>query len=262
MSRGVCLLVATALMAPHWAWAQMQPHRAEYVLRLGTAANAPRIGTAIQDITLDCAGWHIKRDVSTEIALTSSWKISVASKLDGEEPRNGNGFRYRIVQIQNGGQRDTKGKIERTKGELRADIISPSGPLHFVLPPPTMMPVAAIGHLVDRLRANAAAFPALMFDAEIFGDAFLVDVSELDPGTLRPELPVDKPVAVPASRSWPVFMTFTRGREQDQKPLFSVSASVYENGVLDRLTVDTGLLKVGADLQKLQMHKTPTCPNS
>ncbi|HEY6981948.1 EipB family protein [Reyranella sp.] len=262
MSRGVCFLVAAALLVPHWASAQMQPHRAQYVLRLGTAANAPRIGTAVQDITLDCAGWHIKRDISTEIAITSSWKLSLASKLAGEEARDGGGFRYRMVQIQNGDERDTRGKIERSKGQLRADIVTPAGPTHFVLPPQTLMPVAAIGHLVDRLRAKASAFPALMFDAEVLGDAFLVDVTALDPGTLRPAAPAEKPVAVPASHSWPVFMSFTRGREQDQKPLFSVSAKIYDNGVLDRLTVDTGLLKVGADLQDLQMHKAPTCPGS
>jgi EipB-like len=261
MSRGVCFFAMAALLLPHGAWAQMQPHRADYVLRLGTA-NGPRIGTALQDITLDCTAWHIRRDISTEIALTSSWKLSLASKLDGDEPRDGSGFRYRLTQIQNGEERTTKGKVERGKGGLRADIGSADNPSRFVLPLQTLMPVAAIGHLVDRLRAKATAFPALAFDAEIFSDSFLVDVAELDPGTLRPDPAAGKPIVVPAGSSWPVSMTFTRGREQDQKPLFSVSARVYDNGVLDRLIVDTGLLKVSADLQKLEMHKTPACPAS
>lgn len=262
MSRGVCLLMALALLVPQEAAAQLQPHRAEYVLRLGTAANGPRIGTAVQDITLDCSGWHIRRNISTEIALTSTWKLSLASKLDGKEPRDGTSFRYRLVQIQNDDQRTTTGKVERADGKLRLEITAPNGPTHLVLPAATLMPVAAIGHLVDRLRAKATAFPALMFDAEIFGDAFLVDVTELDPDALRPEPPAQKPVAVPAEHSWPVFMAFTRGREQDQRPLFSVSANVYQNGVLDRLTVDTGLVKVSADLQKLQMHQAPACSSS
>ena len=262
MSRGACFLLAAVLLAPHLAWAQMQPHRAEYALRLGTALNAPRIGTAVQDITLDCAGWHIKRDVSTEIALTSSWKLSVASKLEGEEPRDGKNFHYRIVQIQNGTERATHGKVERIDGKLRAEIVSPNGTTKFVLPPMTLMPIAAISDLVDRLRAKATDFPALMFDAEVMGDAFLVDVSELDKGSLRAPHPTDKPVAVPSTDSWPVAMTFTRGREQDEKPLFSVSAKVFDTGVLDRLTVDTGLIKITADLQGLKMHKPPSCPNS
>ncbi len=262
MSRGVCFFLAAALLAPHLAWAQMQPHRAEYALRLGAALNAPRIGTAIQDITLDCSGWHIKRDVSTEIALTSSWKLSVASKLDGEEPRNGESFHYRVVQIQNGAERKTHGKVEQSDGKLQAEIVSPDGPLKFVLPPSTLMPIAAVSHLVDRLRAKATAFPTLIFDAEVMSDAFLVDVTELDKGSLRAAHPTDKPVTVPAAESWPIFMTFTRGREQDEKPLFSVSAKIFDTGVLDRLTVDTGLIKITADLQGLEMHKAPSCPNS
>jgi hypothetical protein len=123
------------------------------------------------------------------------------------------------------------------------------------------MPVAAINHLIERLRAGAADFPALAFDAEVIGDAFLVDVSQLDPGAVRGARPTDRPAAVPG-KSWPVFMTFTRGRDQQQRPLFTVSAQVFDSGVLDHLTVDTGLVSITADLQSLEMRKPPVCPRS
>ena len=260
MSRGVCFFVAAALLAPHLSWAQMQPHRAEYSLRLGTALNAPRIGVAIQDITLDCAGWHIKRDVSSELAFTPSLKVSIASKFNGEEERNGNAFRYHSVQVQNGAERETDGKVRRIDGETHVDIVSPDGPQHLVLPPPTLMPVAAVSHLVDRLHAGAASFPALMFGAEAMGEAFLVDVKELEPDALQAAPPALKPVAVPATRSWAVLMTFTRARQQDQKPLLSVRARVFNSGILDRLTVDAGVVIVTANLQALEMHEPPVCP--
>jgi hypothetical protein len=261
MRKLVCLLAAVSALCPQWAMAEMLPHRAEYALRLGPAANAPRIGTAIQDLTQDCAGWHLKRDINTEIAITPSWKMSVASKLDGEEPRSGNGLRYRTLQVQNGNGRETRGKIQRVGKELRAEIVSPNGPKQFVLPSPTLMPVAAIGHLVERLGAGARSFPALAFDAEVIGDAFLIDVAEIDPGVLRGPRPGDPQIAVPG-HSWPVFMTFTRGREQQQKPLFTLNAQVYESGVLDRLTVETGVVVVTADLINLEMRKPPVCPRS
>jgi hypothetical protein len=124
------------------------------------------------------------------------------------------------------------------------------------------MPVAAIDHLVERLQARAAAFPTLMFDTEVMGDAFLIDVTEQERSQLRAARPADKPVALPAAKSWPVFMTFTRGRQQDQRPLFSVAGQVFDNGVLDRLTIDTGLVVVTADLQALEMRPAPTCPRS
>ena len=156
--------------------------------------------------------------------------------------------------------RETSGKVQQTGGEMRAEIVSPSGPTQFILPPPTLMPVAAIDHLIERLQARAASFPALTFDAEVIGDAFLVDVTELNPGEIRAARPGDKPIAMPTTKSWPVFMTFTRGRQQDQQPLFTVKALVFDNGVLDRLTVETGLVTVTADLQTLEMHKSPVCP--
>jgi hypothetical protein len=268
MPRLVRFVLAATLLWPFGAvspaaWAQVQPHRAEYALRLGAAANAPRIGTAVHDLSQDCAGWHLKRDIKTEIALTTSWKMSLASKMDGDEPRNSNGFRFSTVQIQNGSQREIKGRVRRKAGETRAEIVlAGSPPNQFVLPPPTLMPVAAIDHLIQRLQANAASFPALMFDGEVIGDAFLIDVTEQDRTQLRAARPADQPVAMPAAKSWPVFMTFTRGREQDQRPLFTVSALIFDNGVLDRLTVETGLLSVTADLQALEMRPAPVCPRS
>src|SRR6266436_4815145 len=63
----VRFLAATFLLWPHWVAAQVQPHRAEYALWLGGAVNAPRIGTAVQDLSLDCGGWHLRRDITTEI---------------------------------------------------------------------------------------------------------------------------------------------------------------------------------------------------
>lgn len=261
MRKLVCFLAAVSALCPQWAAAQMLPHRAEYALRLGPAINAPRIGTAVQDLSQDCGGWHLKRDINTEIAITPSWKMSVLSKLDSEEQRSGNGLRYRTLQVQNGNERETHGKVQRAGKELRAEIVSPSGPQQFVLPPPTLMPVASIDHLIERLRAGAASFPALAFDAEVIGDAFLVDVTELDPGVVRGARPGERTIAVPG-RSWPVFMSFTRGREQQQRPLFTLKTQVFESGVLDRLTVETGLVTVTADLIGLEMRKAPTCPRS
>ena len=267
MRGAVCRLFAALLAASPLgvapALAQVQPHRAEYGLRLGSGENAPQIGRAMQDLTLDCAGWHLKRDITTEIVLTSAWRLSLGSRLDGEEPRSGNGFRYHEVQVQNGDERETRGVVRRSGREVRAEIVSPpQAPLQFTLPSPTLMPIAAIDHLIARLRTGVEAFAALVFDAEVIGDAFLVDVGELDPADLRPARKSGTPLVVPAQRSWPVAMKFTRGRAQNQAPLFAVNAQVFDSGVLDRLTVDTGLVSVTADLQSLQMHPLPTCPRS
>ena len=112
---------------PPVAAAQVQPHRAEYALRLGAAVNAPRIGTAVQDLSLDCGGWHLKRDINTEIALTTSWKISLASKLDGEERAAATPCASHRADPERQRARD-HGPRAAPGGELRAEIVSPDGP--------------------------------------------------------------------------------------------------------------------------------------
>ena len=171
-------------LLPIAAGAQVQPHRAEYALRLGTAANAARIGTAVNDLSQDCAGWRLKRDIRTEIALTTSWKINLSSKFDAEETRAS--LRYTTVQIQNGSQREMKGRVQRRSGEIRAEVVLGEGPpQQVILPPPTLLPVAAIDHLIERLRAKAASFPALMFDGEV-PTTTVCETDWIQPGSVAP----------------------------------------------------------------------------
>jgi len=259
----MCFLSIGALLMPQSAFGQIQPYRAEYALRLGAAVNAARVGSAVQDLALTCDGWRLKRDVTGEIALSATWKMNLASKLDGEEPRAGDAFRFSTLQVQNGAEREMHGKVQRAGNELRAEIVSPTGPTQFVLPSPTLMPVALIDHVVERLRGGAAGFPVLAFDAEGTGETFRIDVKPADPGTIRGRRPADKPVAVPG-KSWPVLMSFTRGHDppHQHKPLFTITARVFEAGVLDQLTVETPMAIVTADLLALELRKRPPCPPS
>ena len=163
----VRFVLAAALLGrsapPHWP-AGRRCSRIAPNMRCGSgaAANAPRIGTAVQDLTQDCAGWHLKRDIKTEIALTPSWKMT---SPPSSMPKSAQRQRLPLsapLQVQNGSEREITGRVQREGGELRAEIVLAGGPPNqFVLPPPTLMPVAAIDHLIERLQANAATFPAL-----------------------------------------------------------------------------------------------------
>ena len=256
------LLCTAALFSPHWALADPLPHRAEYVLRLGVAANAARIGSAVEDLSADCAGWHLKRDVITEMALTPDWRIRVGSRLDAEDSRGGRALRYNVVQSQNGNRRETHGHVQRTASEMRADIVYPTGPTQIALPPSTLLPVAAIGHLLERLGGGATSFPTVTFDTELVNDALLVDIEPLDRAALRGRRPADREIVLPAGKSWPISLRFTRGTAEDQKPLFTATALLLESGVLDRLTVNTPLVTISADLLSLELRKPPACPRS
>jgi hypothetical protein len=252
----VALLI---LVAPGSGLAQMKPHRAEYLLRLGVAANAPRIGTAIQEITFDCKNWHVERDVLSEISFTPSLKVSFTSKLEGDESIDGKSFRYHSVEALNGAEQSTDGKVQSADGELYADLVRPDGNTHVALPLPTLMPVTAINFLIARLRDGTATFQKPVFGAERTGEAFSLDVARLNPDSIRAAPPAMKSVKVPAERFWSISVIGKRIPEKAGKPLFSLRAKIFESGVLDRLTVDTGVAVVTADLEALEIRRKPDC---
>lgn len=258
------LAAGVALALANTAQAELRPHRAEYSLRLGTAANAPRIGKAIQELTLDCTGWHIRREVVAEAALTPSLKVKVTSQLTGEEDRAGNAFRYRTVIVQNGAERKTSGSVRREGDAVRATVETPDGTNESILPPATQMPVAVLGSLVAELAAGKSSFPLMMFAAEGAGEALRLDVRPVGPEALPSTPPAEKQSVAPAARSWAVAMAVTRAATragtEDQKPATSVRAQVFESGLLDRLVIDAGIVTIAAYLHAVHMSEMPDCP--
>lgn len=253
-------LVAAALLAPAPAAAQLQPHRAEYSLRLGTALNATRIGKIVQDIALDCDGWRIQRELSIDVSLTPTLKVNITSRMEGEEPRGGGGFRWRTVQVVNGTERKVQGTVQRSPAGYGVELVPADGPEQTILPSLTLMQAAAVDYVVRRLLAGGGSFPVLMFVPEADGAPFLLDVRRAANGTPEAAPPSQRHVKVPAAQSWPLTMTVTRAGQRDRKPLLSARGRIFDSGVLDGLVVDAGVVTVAAYLQDLKMSERPTCP--
>ena len=255
------VVAAAALLIAGPAGAQMQPHRAEYTLRLGTALNATRIGTIVQDITRECDGWRIRRELSVDASLTPSFKVSFTSRLEGEEPR-GNDFTWRAVQVLNCAERGVRGTAERESGAWRVDRTTPEGPQQSALPSFTLMPVTAMDYLVRRLARGSESFPLLLFVAEAEGGAFRIDVKRVATGAADTTPPSQRRVEVPGTRSWPFSMAVTRAGQPDAKPIVTLRGRLFDSGVMDGLVADAGVVTVAAHLRDLQMREAPTCPGS
>lgn len=262
--RGVAALIpalaaGAALLVAGPAGAQMQPHRAEYSLRLGTAINATRIGTVVQDIALECDGWHIRRELSVDMSFTPSLRASITWRMEGEEQRNGSGFAWRAVQVVNGAKHEMQGTVQKREGAYRVEATTPDGPEQSMLPSFTHMPVAALSYLVGRLMAGSDSIAILMFATEASGSPLLIDAKRSAGGTAATTLPSRQRVEVPGTQSWPLTMAIT-GMGQQAKPLVTLRARLSDSGVLQSLVADARMITVAAQLQGLQMHEAPNCP--
>jgi hypothetical protein len=248
------------------AGAQVQPHRADYTLRLGTALNATRIGTIVQDIELTCEGWRIRRELSVDASLTPSFKVRFTSRLEGEQPR-APGFAWRAVQILNGEQRDGRGRVERADGAWQVDRTTPDDPKQAVLPSLTLMPVAGMDWLTRRLAHGSESFPLLLFVPEADGGAYLLSVKRAAAGGAGGTPPSQRRVEVPGTQSWPFTASVTRagqagGDKPEARPVLTLRGRLFDSGVIDRLVADVGVVAVAAHLTGLQMHATPSCPGA
>ena len=95
-----------------------------------------------------------------------------------------------------------------------------------------------------------------MFDAEVIGNVFLIEATEQNRASVRSAPPGRPPGGEPAGQvlaGVPEFLPRRPGPEA----AFPVTALVFDNGVLDRLTVETGLLTVTADLGRAWKCKKP-----
>jgi hypothetical protein len=258
MLRVAAFLAAISAAAPCWA-ADLLPHEGKYVVRLGTSASAPEVGTARQLLGLDCRVWRLERDVMTDIALTGGLRLTSGSELRGVEPREGAAFDYELRRTYNDRVSTITGRISVGKDSSRANLVFPSRPVILELPSDLVLPVSAFAKVIDTLKSGATSFSFLVYDPELTSGALRVEGGVVPADSLRP-MPAD-PVRLPEGPAWPIELAFTRP-EGNTRPLFSVLALLHEGGILDRLTINTGLIAASADLVGLSLLPRPTCPTS
>jgi EipB-like len=256
----ICLISLSLLMCSPALAADLVPHRAEFIVRLGTAVNGAQIGTARQRLSFDCRHWRIERDVGFAFSLTAMLKYSTESRLRGEQTASGSAFAYELERRINDYPERITGKATSSPVGGTAEIKLPARTIDFAMPGGTALPVAAIAEAIDRLKAGQTAFSFNVFDPEVTGDVMTVDGGIASPDMLRPPR-VDSPAGELNTQAWPVTLAFSRTRFGG-RPLFTLSMLLYDTGVMDRINVSAGLVTAGADLVSLVMEPRPDCPLS
>ena len=251
-----CLVMAS-LSAPPVLAADLLPHEGNYAIRLGTSPTAPQVGTARQLLGMDCQVWRLERDIKTDIGLAAGLRLTSESELRGAEPRDGSAFDYQLRRAQNGREQSISGRVKVGKNSAQATIVWPSRPVTVDLPTDIVLPVAGFARVIDALKGGATSFSFALFDPELTGDALQIDGGIIPADTLRPAR-ADAP-KLPEGATWPVEISFTRA---GGRALFTVTLLMHEAGLLDRLTINTGLIAASADLVTFKPLPRPDCPTS
>jgi hypothetical protein len=254
----LCLAAVLGFAAPAQA-TDLLPHEGRYVVRLGTSSLAPQVGTARQVLALDCRVWRIERDVGTDIALAAGLRLNSRSQLRGVEPIGGGRFDYQLERVQNERTLSVSGQVVSNRDGAHAAFVLPSRPVRRDLPPGIVLPVAAFARLIDTLKEGATTFSFVLFDPEMTADAVKVEGGVIPADSLHAARADG--ATLPEGTAWPIEISFTSLRAGG-RVLFKATALLHEGGILDRMTIDAGLIAASADLVAFKPLPRPTCPTS
>lgn len=262
MSRFRLLSVLLAALVLTWrpAEAQLVPHEATYRITLGSDPKAPEVGRAFQRIVQGCQRWQFDRDIEVSVALTRTLRYDISSSLRGEEARDGSAFDYRLTRDVNGRRSEQRGRVALLPQGGRAELITPGGPALVTLPEDTRAPVAALRFLLNQLAKGTGRYTLPTWDAEATGDVMMVTVSPFPEASITPAIPAGLPPEADAllrGTHWPIHLSFSRA--EGGSPLFVTDAVLHESGILSRMAVSAGLLRLGVTLTELKPLSKPRC---
>jgi EipB-like len=261
----VCAAAAAflATSAPPADSAEIAPHRALYVMTLGSARNDSGVvdarGTMDYEWGETCDGWTIEQRYRLKMRYAETADVDIASSFVTWESKDGLRYRFNQKQTRNG-ELD-----QEVRGEARLDGKGKGGNVEFSKPQPqtlkldagAMFPSAHTILLIDSAHEAENFVSRLVFDGAT--DENAVQVS----GAIGVKLDAD-PAA--AARSpllnrpgWRVRLAFFPVDANAEKPDYELGMRLLDNGVSQDMVIDYGEYSIRAKLDDIEPLSKPNC---
>jgi hypothetical protein len=243
--------------------AEIAPHRALYVMTLGSARNDSGVldarGTMDYEWGETCDGWTIEQRYRLKMRYAETPDVDIVSSFVTWESKDGLRYRFNQRQTRNG-QLD-----QEIRGEARLDGPGKGGIAEFSKPqsqtlklePGVLFPSAHTILLIDAARQAENFVSRLVFDGAT--DENAVQVSAAIGLKVTPD-----PVA--ATRSpllerpgWRVRLAFFPVDANAEKPDYELGMELLDNGVSRDMLIDYGDYSIHAKLDDIEPLSKPSC---
>ena len=260
------LVVAVgAIMAwlPAARGAEIAPHRALYVMTLGSARNDSGVVDARGAMDYEwgetCNGWTIEQRYRLKMRYAETPDVEIVSSFVTWESKDGLRYRFNQKQTRNG-ELD-----QEIRGEARLDGPGKGGVAEFAKPQPqtlklepgVLFPSAHTILLIDSARKGENFVSRQVFDGAT--DENAVQVSAAIGLKVTPD-----PVA--ATRSpllerpgWRIRLAFFPADASAEKPDYELGMRLLDNGVSEDMLIDYGDYSISAKLDDIEPLSRPNC---
>lgn len=241
----------------------IQPHKASYRLSFGSASADGdfRVAQARGRITFEwsdgCDGWIIKQRTRIWTSTVAGSESELGMSVNAWEAKDGSRFRFSIRNLLPFGEvEELTGQAEVGPDGGEARFEEGHGPL--ALPAGTMFPT---GHDLAMIEAAREGQPVLfrtVFDGD--GEYGLMDVSSVVLSALGPEAsPSAAAIDLAGARSWRLGVAYFDADAEALEPDHEQSFRMYENGVVDELTLDFRDFSLEGMLESLEFLPPADC---
>jgi hypothetical protein len=272
MSRLLCLSVVLALAFVHGALAAPLPlasYRAVHDLVLDPTAESPDVGTMTGRIVTefkgsDCSGYTTTTRFVTDATDTEDHRQVIDSRSITVEKPDGS-LSFDNQTIDNGDAGDVAlGDAFRGGGAVHVKLRKPSRK-SFNIGADVVFPTEQVTRTIEAALAGQRFLSFITYDGLDGGEStapatVVIGEGSTDPSDVGDEAPIAD-AGFATMTHWPVTVTyFDEAAGVDQAPVYSLSAILYENGIMRRLKLDYGRFVLVGKLVRLDTLSAPSCP--
>jgi hypothetical protein len=264
----VFLLCAAALLLCGFAAAAQAggflPHRAVYVMKLDRAREGAGIagvaGRMAVQWTQDCQGWTFEHRSTMNIALAEGAPLQLGTQVSTWESTAGDRYSFTLRHLSDGKETE---RVEGTAtlgpdGSGVARFTRPK-PREYALPRGTLFPIAHSELVLGEAKGlkGAKTLSRVVFDGmgeegPLEANAVLTRRDAAPGAPLAPALAGMRPFAISIAYFEPAAAA--------SEPKHEMGMRLYDNGVVDRMTIQFDEFSVLATLERVEMLVPATCP--
>lgn len=260
----VALLGLTSQLAQA-AEAKLAPHRAVYVLSLGSAKGngvAGVEGAMSLDWQETCDGWTMSQRMRFKLFDVDGESIDNDITFSSWEALDGLAYRFTMRTLRNGEIAD------ELRGRATLDGRGKGGKAVFTLPenevielpPGTLFPTVHTLDLIDRAKAGQRTWTSPVFDGASIDGAMEVNAVISAPVSGEPVAGAGAAADLVAGTSWRVRMAFfSRDDQRGSEPEYETTLRVFENAVGTDFVFDYQEFSIKARLERLEALPRPRC---
>lgn len=261
MKKKITFLTALFLAAPAVAEttdARLPGHRAVYELTFDSArTNAGVIGAEgryVFDLEDTCEGYALNERLVVQLARTND-RVLTDYRLSAYETSEGDHYRF-ATETEFDGQtgQEAEGNLIVDSGTARVEYAKAAA---VEFDEPVLAPVAHVRAVLAAAIADEERHAAMIFDGDIESPVFYA-VTRIKPDDREEKLEAKGSFKLKGLKRWLIDSVYyppkTGNEGEGATPQFAFSATLYENGIVDGLTLDYMDFALKATMSELELR--------